>query len=124
MYDIAYTLLYIHNIIIAQEAVIVTPLDPWANQSGRAELNCTVCPTLMPLFTWNFTRRAEHIILETIANQSQLLSPQYSVRVGQNSQTLIIENAQWSDVGVYKCIASINSTVIEVETNLNVLSEL
>lgn len=77
----------------------------------------------MPLFMWNFTRRAEHNT-ETITNQSQPISPQYTVTVGQKSQTLIIQNVQWSDVGAYKCIASINGTLIESETNLNVLSEL
>ena len=104
----------------------MTPLNPWANKSGRAELECSVCPTLMPLFSWNFTRRDEHsnLIMETIVNRSQPLSPQYIVRVGPNGQTLIIENSQWSDVGVYECIASIDDTIIKAETNLNVLSEL
>ena len=99
------------------------PLNPWANKSGRAELECSVCQTLMPMFSWNFTRRDEHnnLIMETIVNQSQ---PQYTIRAGPNGQTLIIEDSQWSDVGVYECIASIGDTVIKAETDLNVLSEL
>ena len=110
-------------ITIAQESVTVTPLDPWANKSETAELECSVCPTLMPLYMWNFTRRDEHNA-ERIANQSQSLSPKYTITFGQKSQTLIIVNSQWSDVGVYKCIATINNTEIEAEVNLNVLSEL
>ena len=112
--------------IIAQESVTVMPLNPWANKSGRAELECSVCQTLKPLFSWNFTGRDEHsnLIMETIVNQSQPLSPQYTIRVGPSGQTLTIENSQWSDVGVYECIASIGDTVIKAETNLNVLSEL
>ncbi len=68
--------------------------------------------------------------METIANQSQLLplSAKYTVRnnVRQKSQTLnfVINNAQWRDVGVYKCIAAINGTLIEAQTSLNILSEL
>jgi hypothetical protein len=111
-------------IIIALESIAIIPLDPWANKSGRAELECSMCPTLMPLFSWNFTQRDEHNIMEIIVNQSQPLSPQYTVTLGVNSQILIIENSQWNDVGVYKCIASINGTVIEAETTLNVLREL
>ena len=61
--------------------------------------------------------------MEIIANRSQLFSPQYIVKNEQKSQTLIIKNAQWRDVGVYKCIASINGIIIEAETRLNVLSE-
>ena len=108
--------------IIAQGSVAVTPLDPQANQSGRAELNCSVCPTLAPLFMWNFTQSGGHDT-ETVANRSQPHSSKYSITTGQKSQTLSIINAQWSDVGVYKCIASINSTLIEAETSLDVLSE-
>ena len=103
------------------------PLNPWANKSGRAELECSVCQTLMPLFSWNFTQSDDHnnLITETIiVNQSQSLSPQYTIRIGPSGQTLTIENSQWSDVGVYECIASIGDTVIKAETNLNVLSEL
>ena len=62
--------------------------------------------------------------MEIIANQSQSLSPQYTVTIGEKSQTLIIDNIQWRHVGVYKCIASIDGTVIEAETSLDVLSEL
>ncbi len=63
--------------------------------------------------------------METVANQSQPLSVQYTIRVaGQRSQTLVINNAQWRDVGVYKCIASIGSTIIEAEASLDVLSKL
>ena len=101
----------------------MTPLDPLANQSGRAELQCSVCPTLMPLFMWSFTQRGVHD-METIANRSQPLSSQYTVTDGQKSQTLVINNAQWRHVGVYKCIASIGGTLIEAEANLDVLSEL
>ena len=71
---------------------------------------------------WNFTQSGGHST-ETVANRTEPLSSKYTVTTGQKSQTLSITNAQWSDVGVYKCIASINSTLIEAETSLNVLSE-
>ena len=64
--------------------------------------------------------------METVlANLSLQLSAKYTVRNGQKSQTLIISNAQWRDVGVYKCIAAVDDgTVIEAQTSLDVLSEL
>ena len=107
---------------IGQGSVIVTPPDPSANQFGRAEFNCSVCPTLTPLFVWNFIPRAG-LDTKTVANRSQSPSSQHTVTTRQKSQTLIIDNAQWSDVGVYKCIASINGTLIEAETSLDVHSE-
>ena len=113
-----------HNNVTAQESVIVAPLDPRANQSESAELNCSVCPTLTPLFTWSFTQSGHggHN-METVANRSKPFSFKYTITTGQKSQTLMITNAQWSDVGVYKCIASVNETLIEAETSLDVLSE-
>lgn len=111
-----------HN-IIAQGLVIVTPRNHQISQSRRAELNCSVCPTLTPLFMWNFTQRGAQK-METVANQSQLFSSQYEVRNGQKSQTLIINNAQWRHAGAYKCIVTINGTIIEAQTSLDILSEL
>ena len=62
--------------------------------------------------------------MEIISNRSQLLIPQYTVGNGLNSQVLVINNAQWSDVGIYKCIAAIDGKTIEAEASLDVLSEL
>ena len=63
--------------------------------------------------------------METVlANLSLQLSAKYTVRNGQKSQTLIISDTQWRDVGVYKCIAAVDGTVIEAQTSLDVLSEL
>ena len=45
------------SIIIAQGSVILTPHNHQIIQSGRAELNCSVCPTLTPMFTWNFVQK-------------------------------------------------------------------
>ena len=67
---------------------------------------------------WNFTQRGTHK-MEIITNRSQTL-----ILTGPaGSQTLIINNTQWRDVGVYKCIASIDGTIIETETSLDVLSK-
>ena len=110
--------------IIAQGSVAVTLLDPRANQSGRAELNCSVCPTLAPLFMWNFTQSGGHDT-ETVANRKSttLFQVHHNNWTEEPNTPLGINNAQWSDVGVYKCIASINGTLIEAETSLDVLSE-
>ena len=62
--------------------------------------------------------------METIANRSQSLSPEYSLIAGQKSQMLIIGDAQWSHVGVYRCIAAIDGMTIEAQTSLDVLSKL
>ena len=62
--------------------------------------------------------------MELIANKSQSLSSEYSlILTGRSNQILIINNAQWRDVGVYKCIASIDHTMTEAQTSLNVLSK-
>ena len=111
-------------IIIAQGLVIVSPHNHQITQSGRAELNCSVCPTLTPMFTWKFTQ-TEAQETETVVNRSQLLSYQYTVRSGRKSQALIIHDAQWRHVGVYKCIADIDGIIIiQAQTSLDVLSEL
>ena len=114
-----------YNNIIAPGSVIVTPHNHRVTRSGRAELNCSVCPTLTPQFIWTFTLRGAQE-MEIIANRSQPLSSQYAIRVAGRTrrQNLIINDAQWRDVGVYKCIASINGIKIEAETSLDVLSEL
>ena len=62
--------------------------------------------------------------METVANQSQLLSSQYTIRSGQKSQALIIKDAQWRYVGVYMCIADLDGMIIQAQTSLDVLSEL
>ena len=114
---------YCHINYIAQGSVIVTPHNHQITQSGRAELNCSVCPILTPMFTWNFTQK-EAQEMETVANRSQLLSSQYALRIGLKSQALIIDDAQWRHVGVYKCIADIDGMIIQAQTSLDVLSEL
>ena len=78
---------------------------------------------LMPMFMWNFTKK-EAQEMETVANRSQLLSSRYTVRIGLKSQALIIDDAQWRHVGVYKCIADIDGMIIQAQTSLDVLSEL
>ena len=75
------------------------------------------------MFTWNFTQK-EAQEMEIVANRSQLLSSHYAVRIGQKSQALIIDDAQWRHVGVYKCIADIDGMIIQAQTSLDVLSEL
>ena len=73
---------------------------------------------------WTFTQRQSDE-MRVIAKRSQLLSFGYSLVTEHRSQTLIISNAQWRHVGVYKCIASdsTNGTVIEAEARLDVLGE-
>jgi hypothetical protein len=77
----------------------------------------------MPMFTWNFTQQGAQE-MEIVGNRIQLLPSQYTIRNGQKSQALIINDAQWKYVGVYKCIAAIDGTIIEAQTSLDVLSEL
>lgn len=86
------------------------------------EFTCSVCPAFIPILTWNFTQRESHESA-TIANNSQSLSPEYSLIIGYSSQTLVINNAQWRNVGIYKCTVAINGTVVEAEARLDVLSE-
>ena len=62
--------------------------------------------------------------MEIVANRSQILSSEYTVTSEQKSQALIIDNAQWRHVGVYKCIADIDGMIIQAQTSLDVLSEL
>ena len=107
---------------IATESIDITEKDLITNQANRAEFTCSVCPTLAPLFMWNFTKRGG-FDMEIIANRSLSLSPEYSLTTGQKSQALIIGDAQWSHVGVYKCIASVGGTIIEAEASLDVLSK-
>lgn len=93
-------------------------------QGSRAELTCSVCTAFTPTLVWTFTQRQSYKT-KVIARRSQLLSYEYSLMTDHRSQTLIIGNAQWRHVGIYKCTTSdsTNSTVIEAEARLDVLSE-
>ena len=63
--------------------------------------------------------------MKVIANRSQSVSFEYSFTlIGPRSHALIINNAQWKHIGVYKCIASIDSKRIETQASLDVLSQL
>jgi hypothetical protein len=96
-------------------------------RASRAEVNCSVhvCPTLTPLFMWTFTQRGDKKMEIPIINGRQSLSSEYTfTSTGLGSHALIINNAQWKHTGVYKCIASIGSKKIEVQTSLDVLSKL
>jgi hypothetical protein len=75
------------------------------------------------MFTWNFIQQGAQE-MEIVGNRSQLLPSQYAVRNERKSQALIIDDAQWRHVGVYKCIAAIDGMIIEAQTSLDVLSEL
>ena len=72
---------------------------------------------------WKFIQRGTHE-MELLANRNQSLSSKYSLVTRHSSQTLIINNTQWSHVGLYKCITFINGTEVEAEASLDVLSEL
>ena len=109
--------------VTAPGSIAVTQADGQPSQNQTAELHCSVCPTLTPEFTWSFTPRGERDV-EIIANQSQSLSPEYTITTGRRNQTLTISNAQWSNAGVYVCIASMNDMMIQAEADLDVLSEL
>ena len=109
------------------ESVTITPRDLMIMKANRVEVNCSVhvCPTLTPLFMWTFTQRGEQNMEVLIINDSQSLTSEYGFRsTGLRSHTLIVNNAQWKHIGVYKCIASIGSKKIEAQTSLNVLSKL
>ena len=108
--------MYFHT--TAAESVSVTLHNSITNQAGRVELNCTVCPTLLPVFKWKFIQKGAHG-MQVLTTDSE-----YSLIARNRNQTLIINNAQWRHAGVYKCIASINGEVLEAETSLDVLSEL
>ena len=110
------------NIIIGTVSAIVTPKNLITNQARRVEVTCSICVAFIPILMWNFTQRESHE-MNTIAKNGQSLSSEYSLIIGYRSQTLIINNAQWRNVGIYKCIVAINGTIIEAEARLEVLSE-
>lgn len=109
--------------VTAPGSIAVTQADGKQSLNQTVKLHCSVCPTLTPEFTWGFTPRGGRNV-EIIANQSWSLSPEYTITTGHRNQTLTISNAQWSNVGVYVCIASINGTMIQAEADLDVLSKL
>ncbi len=110
------------TILIGTVAAVVNPNHSAINQARRVELTCSVCPAFVPILMWNFTQRESHES-DTIAKSSQSLSSEYSLLFGYRSQTLVINNAQWRNVGIYKCIVAINGTITEAEARLDVLSE-
>ena len=62
------------SIDMAQQDLVI-------NQASRAEFNCSICPTLTPMFMWNFTQRGG-LEMEIIANRSQSLPSEYSLIAG------------------------------------------
>lgn len=92
------------------------------NQSGRAELHCSVRSTFIPNFTWSFLRKGS-LMAETISNVSGPLSTDISITAGQRGQVLTISSVQWRHQGIYTCIVSSENCQIQAEASLNVFSK-
>ena len=98
------------------------PRNITTNQSRRVEFQCSIHSTFTPNFKWNFTRKGSRES-ETIAAVGRAPSAGYSIAHGHRSQVLIIPSVQWRHNGVYICIVSSDSSQIQAEANLNVLSK-
>lgn len=102
---------------------MVQPQNLSVNQLEALEIQCSVDSTLIPSFTWNFTKWGSSMPVQ-IVKENVLLSSDYSFRTVARSTTLIIESAQWVHSGLYTCIASDGIDIIQAEGSLDVFSEL
>ena len=113
---------YFHTTATGSLSLSVTPHNSKAYQASRAELNCTICPILVPVFRWTFIQKGAHGTQDLVLNTES--DSEYSLIARNRSQIVIINTAQWRHAGVYECIASINGEVLKAEASLDVLSEL
>ena len=102
---------------------MMRPQNQSINLFEPLEVQCSVDSAAISTFTWNFTRKGSSTPVQVV-EENVLLSSDYSFRIMTRSSTLIIENAQWVHSGLYTCIASDGSDIIQAEGNLDVLSEL
>ena len=96
----------------------VQPLNQTVIEYDAVELHCMVCSTLTPTFSWTFTRKG---LEQSIVSAHNPLTSDYLIKLGERSQVLIIREAEWKYEGVYKCVASTDSSTVQTEANLNVL---
>ena len=96
------------------------PLNQSILQHETVELNCSVCSTFTPRFTWTFTRKGQS---QLIVNGHNPLTHGYFVKLGERSQVLIIREAKWVQEGSYQCTVSTDNNTVHAEATLNVLGK-
>ena len=104
---------------------LVHPKNQSIVQYEKLELQCSINSLTIfnATFSWNFTKRGSSSHMQ-IVKENISLSSDYSFRVTSNSASLIAESAQWKHAGVYTCIVTGGSDIIQTESSLDVLGNL
>ena len=93
-------------------------------QSGTFTLQCDVQSTDTPSIHWTFTNTFASITRQLSNPAGSLYPSLYTVTPsGEQSSTLVISNLQFSDSGVYSCLASTSDASDDASTTLSILGE-
>ena len=93
-------------------------------QSGTFTLQCDVQSTDTPSIHWTFTNTFASITRQLSNPAGSLYPSLYTVTPsGEQSSTLVINSLQFSDSGVYSCLASTSDASDDASTTLSILGE-
>ena len=81
----------------------------------------------MTTFEWTFNRKSHssstQSSLHRISNELGSVDVKYLVVLTDYASTLIIDGVQFSDAGVYTCIANIGGTLEPIEASAHLIVE-
>lgn len=102
---------------------MTTTLDD-DTQQQQSQFHCSVRASRVTNFQWTFAAATNHEGLSSlngspqqISNQVGSLDSKYSVVSSDYSSELIVTDVQFSDTGIYTCIASIGSRISPIESS-------
>ena len=100
---------------------ITTPRNQTAIDGNSVQFQCSACSTLQPKIKWTFTRKGSEQSEEVDENST--FAGAVSLVPGENSLSLAINSVDSTYEGVYKCMISTESNMIQAAASLNVLSK-
>ena len=96
-------------------------LEAKAEQLHAVQFHCSVRASRVTNFEWTFRAKShpsnDRSSLHQISDQLGSVDIKYSVLSTDYASTLTIDSVQFSDAGIYTCIASIGGTLIPIEAS-------
>lgn len=96
-------------------------------QQIHSQFHCSVQASRVTNFEWTFSSKSHpsstQSTLHQISNELGSVDVKYSVVSTDYASTLTIEGVQFSDAGVYTCIASIGGTLEPIEASAHLIVE-
>ena len=96
-------------------------------QQIHRQFQCSVRASRVANFEWTFRSKSHpsstQSSLHQISNELGSVDVKYSVSSTDYASTLTIEGIQFSDAGIYTCIASIGGTLSPIEASAQLIVE-